>query len=292
MSQGRIAELSRRGVVAVAGPDAGTFLDNLFTADASKASPGQAVYAGLLTPQGKILFDFIVLRDGERFLIDLPRDSVGDFVKRLGIYRLRAKVEIADVSDALRIVAAWGPDGIANIDGIAAPDPRLASLGWRVVLPIDQPAERHGLAPASQAEYDAHRIALGIPEGGIDFAFGDTFPHDADMDQLAGVDFGKGCFIGQEVVSRMQHRGTARRRVVMARGEGQLPARGTEVLAGGKPIGSLGSSAGGEALAVLRLDRAREAIDTGTPITADGAGLTLSLPGWARFGWPKAGGED
>ncbi len=191
---------------------------------------------------------------------------------------------------------AWSPSGaphgVANIDGVAAPDPRLASLGWRIVMPVDQPAERHGFAPASEADYDAHRIALGIPEGGIDFAFGEAFPHDVDMDQLSGVDFGKGCFIGQEVVSRMQHRGTARRRTVMVKAAGELPARGSEISAGGKALGTLGSSAGSEGLAVVRLDRAREAIDAGVPIAAGAAELTLALPGWATFGWPKAASED
>ena len=144
---------------------------------------------------------------------------------------------------------------------------------------------------ASEAEYDAHRIGLGVPEGGIDFAFGDAFPHDADMDQLAGVDFDKGCYVGQEVVSRMEHRGTARRRIVLAQGTG-LTAR-TEITAGGKPIGQLASTTSGHGLALVRLDRAKEAIDLGQPILAGAAPVTLALPRWARFTWPRpdAGAE-
>jgi folate-binding protein YgfZ len=233
MSSGHIAVLARRGVVAVEGPDAEKFINDLVTADVGRIRPGQAVFAALLTPQCKIL-----------------------------------------------------------IDGVAAPDPRLAALGWRVVAPADQPPVPHGFASASEANYDAHRIPLGIPEGGIDFAFGDAFPHDADMDQLSGVDFGKGCYVGQEVVSRMEHRGTARRRFVIAAAEGPLPAAGTEVTAGGKPLGTLGSSAGNTGLALVRLDRAREAIDAGTPILAGDATLTLTLPGWARFGWPAGSDRD
>jgi folate-binding protein YgfZ len=292
MSDGSIAVLARRGVVAVGGPDAETFLNDLVTADVSRAGPGQAVFAALLTPQGKILFDFIVYRDGDRFLFDLPRGLAADFVKRLGFYKLRAKITVEDLSAETQVLAVWGPEGVHHIDGAAAPDPRLAALGWRVVAPADQPPLLSGFAAATQADYDAHRIPLSIPEGGIDFAFGDAFPHDTDMDQLAGVDFGKGCYIGQEVVSRMEHRGTARRRVVIARATGALPAAGTEVTAGGKMLGLLGSSAGDAALALLRLDRAKEAIDAGTPIMAADATLTLSLPGWARFGWPQAADKD
>ena len=292
MSEGRIAVLERRGVVAVGGPDAETFLDDLVTADISRASPGQAVFAGLLTPQGKILFDFIVFSDGDRFLFDLPRALAPDFVKRLGFYKLRAKVTVEDISAETRVLAVWGPEGVRHIDGVAAPDPRLATLGWRMIVPADQPPVLAGFAPATEADYDAHRIPLGIPEGGIDFAFGDAFPHDADMDQIGGVDFGKGCYIGQEVVSRMQHRGTARRRFVIAQADGPLPVAGTEVTAAGKPLGTLGASAGGTGLALLRLDRAKEAIDAGTPIAAGDAVLTLALPGWATFGWPAAADKD
>ena len=292
MSEGRIAVLVRRGVVAVGGPEAEMFLNDLVTADISRAGPGQAVFAALLTPQGKILFDFIVLRDSDRFLFDLPRALTADFARRLGFYRLRAKVTVDDVSADNQVLAVWGPEGVHHIDGVAAPDPRLAALGWRIVAPADQPPVLSGFAPATEADYDAHRIPLGIPEGGIDFAFGDVFPHDADMDQLAGVDFSKGCYVGQEVVSRMEHRGTARRRFVIARATGALPAAGAIVAAGGKAIGTLGSSAGEQALALVRLDRAREAIDAGTPILAGDAPLTLSLPGWARFGWPQARDGD
>ena len=292
MSDGSIAVLARRGVVAVGGPDAEKFLNDLVTADISRAGPGQAVFAGLLTPQGKILFDFIAYRDGDRFLFDLPRGLTADFAKRIGFYRLRAKVTVEDISAETQVLAVWGPEGVHHIDGIAAPDPRLTALGWRVIVPADQPPALLGYAPATAADYDAHRIPLGVPEGGIDFSFGDAFPHDTDMDQLSGVDFGKGCYIGQEVVSRMEHRGTARRRVVIARADGTLPAAGAEVTAGGKALGLLGSSAGDIALALVRLDRASQAIDAGTPIMAGDATLALSLPGWATFGWPAGTDGD
>ncbi|MEJ0012276.1 MAG: folate-binding protein [Bauldia sp.] len=289
MADGRIAELPRRGVVAVGGEDAEKFLNDLITADMPKAA-GTAAYGGLLTPQGKILFDAIIFREGERFLFDLPRALAADFARRLGFYRLRARVEIADLSAERIAVAAWG-NGAPILDGPVAPDPRLTAIGYRAIVPAGADMAPD-FAEATEAEYDAHRVALGVPEGGIDFAFGDAFPHDADMDQLRGVDFTKGCYVGQEVVSRMEHRGTARRRFVLATGAGALPAIGTPVTAGERAIGTLGSSSGDAGLALVRLDRAKEATDAGAPLSAGGVPLTLTIPPWAKFTWPVAVAAD
>ncbi len=283
MSAARIAELSERGVVAAGGPDARKFLNDLITAEIGRADGG-AVYGGLLTPQGKILFDFIVFADGDRFLFDLPRNLAADFIRRLGFYRLRAKVEIADLSGELSVLAAWGGAVAPPVDGLVAADPRLPALGFRAIV-WRGGATAAGHDPAGDADYHAHRIALGIPEGGKDFAFGEAYPHDADMDQLGGVDFDKGCYIGQEIVSRMEHRGTARRRFIIA--EGKALTAGAEILAGDRAIGTLGSTSGDIGLALVRLDRAREAMDKGVPITAAGVPVALTLPPWARFGWPS-----
>jgi hypothetical protein len=285
---GHIAELSRRGVVAISGNDAEKFLNDLITC--SLPAEGGAAYGGLLTPQGKVLFDFTVFHDRGRFLFDLPRAAASDFIKRLTFYRLRAKVDIADLSDDHIVVVAWGSDRPPIMDGPVAPDPRLAALGFRSIVPAGA-----DMAPdfdeARDSDYDAHRIALGIPEGGIDFAFGDFFPHDAAMDQLAGVDFAKGCYVGQEVVSRMEHRGTARRRFVVATGAAPLPTAATPVTAGDRALGTLGSSSGATGLALVRLDRAKTAMDAGTPIVADSAGITLTLPTWATYAWPTQAGD-
>lgn len=284
MSEARIAELPRRGVVSVVGPDAQKFLDNLITSNVGGLDRGSAVFAGLLTPQGKLLFDFLIFPDGDRYLFDVARSEVANLLKRLGLYRLRAKVEFANLSDERIVVATWGSDLPPILDGVVAADPRLPALGFRGVVPPGA-----DMAPdfdeASEAAYDAHRIGLGVPEGGVDFAFGDVFPHDADMDQLAGVDFDKGCFVGQEVVSRMKHRGTARRRVVVAHGA-DLPPAGAAITAGGHAIGSMGSSAGGTGLALVRLDRAKAAMDGGVPILADASPVTLTISAWAKFDWP------
>lgn len=282
MTQSRIAELPRRGVVAVSGPDAHTLVNDLITTNLG--DPGTAIYAGLLTPQGKLLFDFLVFNAGDRFLFDIARSEVAPFLKRLTLYKLRSDVVFSDLSDERIAVAAWGSDTPPIVDGVVAADPRLPALGFRAIVPPGA-----DMAPdtdeATPADYDAHRIALGVPEGGLDFAFGDVFPHDADMDQLAGVDFTKGCFVGQEVVSRMKHRGTARRRVIQAH-RSVLPPIGTAITAGGPPIGTMGSSSGEDGLALVRLDRAKEAMDAGTPILAGEDPVTLSIPAWASFDWP------
>jgi folate-binding protein YgfZ len=288
MDQGRIAELSRRAVVAVRGAEAEKFLNDLVTSDVTAISAGAAAYGGLLTPQGKILFDFIVFREEDGFLIDIPRAAVADFVKRLGFYRLRAKVEIAE--DDRRVMAAWGSDRPPAVAGLVAADPRLPALGFRIIA--EEAAAAPGFEPASEADYDAHRIALGVPEGGVDFAFGEAFPHDADMDQLAGVAFDKGCFVGQEVVSRMEHRGTARRRIVHVRAASPIPPAGAEITAGDRPVGTIASSADHAGLALVRLDRAREAIDTGVPLMARGMPVEVEIPEWARFKWPESAGQE
>jgi folate-binding protein YgfZ len=249
--------------------------------------PGTAGYGGLLTPQGKILFDFIVHDAGaDRFLLDVAREKAAELAKRLGFYKLRAAVAIADRSDELRVIAAW--DGVPTLPegAIVAADPRLAALGHRAIVASDTvPAAGGHTSPSA---YRAHRIRLGVPEGGADFAFGDAFPHDADMDQLGGVDFTKGCYTGQEVVARMEHRGTARRRVIAVAADTALPPAGTPVMAGDIEIGALGSSEGSRGLASLRLDRAADATRAGRAITAGGVVLQLTIPAWARFGWPDA----
>ncbi len=255
--------LKDRGVVRVAGPDAAAFLQGLLTNDVEKLADGAARYAALLSPQGKILFDLIVhRRDAQTFLIDAPADKAGELAKRLGFYKLRAKVEVADVSADYAVVA--GGDGPA--------DPRAPGLGARrVVARAEAPAEDD----AARAAYEGLRIALGVPAGGVDFAYGDAFPHDVNMDLLHGVDFAKGCYVGQEVVSRMKHKGTARRRIARVRLDGPAPAPGTPVLDGELPVGALGAAAGGQALALLRLDRAEEAAAAGRALTAGAATVTL-----------------
>ena len=281
MTDCQIAELTDRGVIRVAGPDAPGFLQGLVTNDVEQATDSGAVYNGLLTPQGKILFDFFLVREGDGFLLDCARPVVADLVKRLTFYKLRAAVDLADESGERTVLAAWNGVPAAGDGWVVFADPRVAALGHRLIVPAGANAD----ATATEAEYHAHRIALGVPEGGRDYAFGDTFPHEAGFDQLGGVDFDKGCFVGQEVVSRMEHRGTARKRVVPIEGAGTLDA-GAEITADGAPIGTVGSVADARALALVRLDRAEKALANGKTLDAGGVQVSLRQPDWASFDVP------
>ncbi len=287
MIQGRITALPRRGVAVVKGEDAESFLAGLVTNDVTTIAEGAAGYGGLLSPQGKILFDFIVFHAGGAFLFDLPKEAVADFITRLGFYKLRAKVELAALPHH-HVAAAWGQSKAPALAGMVAADPRLPGLGYRMILPEASTIEAAGYESVDEAAYDAHRIGLGIPEGSIDFTFGDAFPHEADMDQLDGVAFDKGCYIGQEVVSRMEHRGTARRRLIQVRAASPIPPAGAEIVAGDKPVGTIASSSADHTgLAVVRLDRAKEALDAGVPLLVRGMPVDLDIPVWAKFGWPS-----
>lgn len=292
MIDGHIAELPRRGVVSVSGPDSEKFLDGLVTNDVTSLAQGSAGYGALLTPQGKILFDFIVFRDGERFLFDLPKPAVSDFVRRLSFYKLRADVEIKDLSQSHRIAAAWGSPNPPPITGVLAVDPRLKSLGFRMIVAADQALPVGDYACTNEADYDAHRISAGIPEGEVDFSYGQSFPHDINMDQLTGVAFDKGCYIGQEVVSRMEHRGTARRRMVQILAASPIPPAGAEITAHETPVGVIASSSEHAGLAMVRLDRIRAAIKAGTPLLARGIPVEISIPDWANFGLSDANSDQ
>ena len=276
--------LPSRAVLRVTGAEAHGFLQNLLTCDMDDVDADGAGYGALLTPQGKILFDFLVITDDGGYLLDTQRETAADFARRLGFYKLRSKVEIADVSEALKVAAAFGQKPEAEGCLVVA-DPRLSGFGWRVIGP---PAAVDVLATGeSEASYHARRVAFGVPEAPFDFALGDAFPHDADMDDLNGVAFDKGCFIGQEVVSRMRHRGTARRRIIKVTGTADLPAPGTEILAGVKPAGTLGTVDGSTGLALVRLDRIAQARTRGEPVTAGGVPLEPVLPDFASFTWPE-----
>ena len=279
--------LAGRSVLRVAGADARKYLQGLITNDIGKAEGGPAIHAGLLSPQGKILFDFFVIAADGDYLIDVIQDKAAELAKRLVFYRLRAQVEIAE-EPSLAVAAVWGGEPHVPQGAIAYADPRLPKLGFRLLLPSGASAADLGCASASEADYQALRIRLGVPEGGRDYDFGDTFPHEALFDQLNGVDFTKGCYVGQEVVSRMQHRGTMRKRIVPVEGANPLPASGTSIEAGGVPIGALGSVSGACGLALVRLDRAEEALARGTPLMAAGVGLTLRKSAFARFSVPTA----
>lgn len=288
MNDTRIARRTDRGVVAVGGEEAASFLNGVITSTVKTLEAGEARLGALLTPQGKVLFDFLITPGPDGYLIEIDRAKTAEFAKRLGLYRLRAEVTIADVSADVAVFLAFGGAAPAIAGATAFVDPRVAALGTHLLVPS---ALADAIAPnASPSEWHALRIAAGVPESGLDFALGEVFPHDVDMDDLSGVDFKKGCFVGQEVVSRMKHRGTARRRTILAHAREARPAWpdvGTEITCGDKVLGTLGSSHEGTALALVRLDRAKEALDSGDAIEAGGVTVTLELPAFASFDWPK-----
>jgi folate-binding protein YgfZ len=288
------ALLPDRGVVKVTGEDARGFLNGLVTNDMGKVAPGAPHYAALLTPQGKIVVDFIVAEaaaeDGGDFFLDCPRALAPTLVEKLNFYKLRAKVLVEDLSAALGVMAVWDGEALSDY-GLSYADPRLPALGTRTMLPPEVVAEAAADIGASLVEpeaYEAHRVALGVPRGGLDFVYGDTFPHEANLDQLNGVDFTKGCYIGQEVVSRVEHRASARSRIVSIAYDEFAPPAGAAVMAGEKEIGHLGSTAKGRGLALLRLDRVADAAAAGTPLTCGNTPIRLVKPDWAKFAWPEA----
>jgi tRNA-modifying protein YgfZ len=287
----KAAILSDRGVVKVLGEPARGFLNGLVTCDMAQVAPGQARFGALLTPQGKIVVDFLVTEaaaeDGGGFFLDCPRALAGMLTDRLNFYKLRAKVMVEDLSAMLGVMAIWeGPRETEH--ALCYPDPRLPELGLRAILPSEGAAEAAadlGATLVAAQAYEQHRIVLGVPRGGSDFIYGDTFPHEADMDQLGGVDFDKGCYVGQEVVSRVQHRSSARTRVIPVVFE-LTPMPGLPVIAGEKEVGMLGSAVTGHGLALLRLDRAADALAAGIPLVAGGIQISPVKPHWATFAWP------
>jgi hypothetical protein len=299
----KAAVLPDRGVVKVVGDGARTFLHGLVTADVLTLEAGEARYCALLTPQGKIISDFLAAEapanDGGGFFLDVPRARIATLIEKLNLYKLRAKVIVEDLSEILGVMAVWNgaappsaaarTPGAKDAVGLCFADPRLPALGLRVMLPphlAANAAAEFGATLLDAADYEAHRIALGIPSGGVDFAYGDAFPHEADMDQLAGVDFAKGCYVGQEVVSRMEHRGSARTRAVPLRFDGVAPQPGAAVVAGERQLGHMGSAAAGRAIALLRLDRVADALAHGEALTAGATPVCLVKPDWARFLFP------
>lgn len=275
------ARLDDRAIVSVSGPDAEHFLQNIVTADLDALKDGEAKPSALLTPQGKILFDFLVSRNGPDSLrLECRADTANDLVRRLTLYKLRAKAEISKQDESV-VAVSWDHDSSSS----------QTDSGWLrdSRFPETRPAWRSYGAHAADADIEAwhaFRIENGVAESGPDYTLGDAFPHDVLLDQNGGVGFRKGCYVGQEVVSRMQHRGTARRRVLIVSGS-PLPAPGTEIVAGGRPVGILGSTSGDRGLAILRIDRVKDALDAGTSIEAAGTPISVAIPHWAGFTFPE-----
>ena len=286
--------LEDRSILAVAGPDRRAFLQGLVSNDVERVAPDHALYAALLTAQGKYLHDFIMVERGEAIWLDAERARLADLKRRLSIYRLRAKVEISELPD-LAVAAAFGEGafaalGLSGEPGTARPcgagamlvDPRLAELGARVVMPREQVRQALaalGFADAEIAEYDRRRLALGIPDGSRDLVPDKSILLESGFDELHGVDWQKGCYIGQELTARTKYRGLIKKRLFPVRIDGAAPAPGAIVTLDGKDAGEMRSARDGLGLALLRLD----AVAEGRSLSADGTTLVPLQPDWMQL---------
>ena len=267
----RLAQLPDRGVIEVAGEDRVPFLQGLVSNDVTSAAPGRAVWSALLSPQGKWLADFFILADGGRLLLDCVGTDVPALIAKLSRFRLRAKATLRDASDALSVHVAWSGAPDLPSGAIAAPDPRLPQAGWRILSPMPLPAN------ATPADWEAYRIGLGLPSAG-DLEADKTVLLEAGFDELNGVSWSKGCYMGQELTARTKYRGLVRRRLVPVAVDGALPDRGTPVRRDGLEVGTMRSGQGAAGLAVLRLD----ALNAG-PLACGEARLTPRVPAWMKL---------
>ncbi len=261
----RIAHLPDRAVLAVTGADRVGFLNGLVSNDVAEAAPGRAVWAALLTAQGKWLADFFILAEPDRLLLDCEKAAALMLAPRLSRYRLRADVAIAPTG--LNVFAAW--DGAPDLPAsIVAADPRLPGAGWRVL------ADNSPATNADASAWDAHRLSLGLPDGSRDLEAEKTVLLEAGFDELNGVSWTKGCYMGQELTARTRYRGLVKRRLLPVQGTAPLPPPGTPIVADAREVGQMRSSQAGAGIALLRLD------SLGGALSADGAGLSVLVPGW------------
>jgi hypothetical protein len=283
--------LDQRGIVAVAGDDRIAFLQGIVSNDVARAGSGASIYAAMLTPQGRYLHDFFVVAGADALLLDCERDRADDLIRLLSRYRLRSKVRLEDRSPSLAVVAVFDPQAgpevpapsVSFADGIFCADPRLPAAGLRGVVDRARAAAvlaRAGLGAVDADAYDRHRLRLGLPDGSRDLEVAKSLLLECGFDELNGVDWHKGCYLGQELTARTRYRGLVRKRLVPVRVDGPLPPPGTPVLADGVEAGSVRSGADGMALAMLRLDALRAG--AAVSLTAGPARLTPLVPAWMR----------
>jgi folate-binding protein YgfZ len=296
MSEAKSALLGHRGVLAVSGPDARSFLQGIVSNDVDKATARHAIWSAFLTPQGKFLHEFFMVEHEGRLLLDCESDRAGDLMKRLKIFKLRSQAEVTDAGNTFHVAALWGGDALERIGlpeqrgaarefegGTVFVDPRLSALGARAILPAERigPALAElGFENAPLADYDRHRITLGVPDGSRDLEVEKTILLEAGFDELGGVDWQKGCYMGQELTARTKYRGLVKRRLVPVEIEGPTPQAGTPILVNGKEAGTLRTAVDGVGLATLRLERIAE---PDTEFTAGDARVTPRKPDWAKF---------
>jgi folate-binding protein YgfZ len=279
--------LPHRGVIAVGGPDRIEFLQGLISNDTTKVAPDRAIWAALLTPQGRFLNDmFVADDDGETLLLETERERAPALAKKLSLYKLRSKVTVEDRSAAMEVAAVFGPESnsLLPIEGaVAFVDPRLSELGLRVLAPVGKTASllgSRGLTEAPFEAYESLRLRLGVPDGSRDLPVEKALLLESGFDELNGVDWQKGCYMGQELTARTKYRGLVRKRLFPVRVEGPLPAPGVPIQRDGREVGEIRSGAGDRAIALLRLE-ARDG-----PLTAEGARIVPEVPAWMKLPEP------
>lgn len=286
MSAPSFSLVSHRSVIAVGGPDRVDFLQGLISNDTTKVAPGRAIWAALLTPQGRFLNDMFVADGGnDTLLLETERERAAALAKKLGLYKLRSRVTVEDRSAAMEVAVIFGSgaEKVPPIEGATAfVDPRLAELGVRVLAPAGQAATllaARGCSEAPLAAYDALRLELGVPDGSRDLIVDKALLLENGFDELNGVDWQKGCYMGQELTARTKYRALIRKRLFPVRIEGALPAPGTSIYKDGQEVGELRSGSGQRALAMLRL----EAVTAGQKLLAGDVGVLPEIPAWMRL---------
>ncbi len=278
----RAANVINRSLINVTGEEAEKFLQSVLTTDLSVLGHDDVMAGALLSPQGKIIVDFMISRIDDGFRIEVPSDVVADFAKKLVFFRLRSKAKISEPYESL-IQVCWHNDSITSQNDSTKRDRRFPDTVkvWRIYGTAAESSDDSG--------WSHLRSQYGIAESDTDYALGDVFPHDVNYDQTKGISFTKGCYVGQEVVSRMQHRGTARRRALTATANSALPVAGTALTAEGKELGTLGHVDGHQGLALVRIDRVKDAHDKDSAIMAGDIIVNLSLPEGVTFTFPEKG---
>ena len=285
------AELSDRGIIRITGDDSRDFLQGLISNDINQVGPARAIYAALLTPQGKYLFDFFIVEHDGGLLLETEATAIPALTKRLTMYKLRSQVTLEDVSANWRVLALWGDDTAATLslageagaaaasnNGVAFIDPRLAEVGARAYVSAGDTLGE--FEAADNAAYDSHRLALGLPDGSRDLVAEKSILLESGFDELHGVDWNKGCYMGQELTARTKYRGLVKKRLVPIAIDGPLPEPGTPIMAGDKSVGEVRSGRDGQALALIRLETLE---DTSAGLIAGDAKVTPRKPDWASF---------
>lgn len=276
--------INDRSIVEITGPDATHFLERLITTDVEKLSMNELLPGALLSPQGKVLFDFLIGKLANGFFIDIADQLADTFAKRLKLYKLRSDVEISESIKRVTTIS-WENDSVASQNDSGFIDKRFPD-NEKVIRRYDKNSSPTAISEVALKQWDLLRIQYAIPESGKDFALNDVFPHDINFDQLGAISYKKGCYVGQEIVSRMHHRGTARRRTLIAEAEQNLPSSGT-IEANGKTIGELGTVIDRQALALVRIDRAKAAMDNGIALTVNDIPLTLRIAPNMQYDFPE-----